>query len=333
MKAITVKTPGDSSQLQIGEVSTPVPTDTQILIKVKYFALNRMDILQREGKYPVSADFSPILGVEASGVVEDVGQKVKLFKKGDEVFGLMTGGAYAQYAVMEESLTMHKPDTLSMVEAAAIPETWFTAYQALFTVGEMKKGQDVLIHAGASGVGLAAIQLAREAGAKNIFVTVGSDDKVKFCQELGARAINYKQEDWCQIIKQETSGKGVDILIDVVGKNYWQSNMDILAVDGHMVILASMSGTIIDKMDISILLRKRLRIEGSNLRIRSVEYQSILRDAVYNEVVVKHMATHDGQMKVFIDKVFPWEQIIDSHQYLESNVSKGKVVIKVTDNE
>ncbi|KAG1085524.1 hypothetical protein G6F42_021363 [Rhizopus arrhizus] len=243
MRAVLVKTPGNASQLSLGNFEKPTPKDTEILVKVKAFALNRMDILQREGKYPVAVNVSPILGVEVSGTVESVGKDVKGFKVGEAVFGLMPGGAYAEFAVLEESLTMHKPEALSFEEASAIPETWFTAYQALFFVGEMKKGQDVLIHAGASGVGIAAIQLAKEAGANRIFVTVGSDEKVKFCESIGAtKAINYKTENWSDVILQETDKKGVNVLIDFIGKDYWKQNIEVLGLDGHMVILAFMSG-------------------------------------------------------------------------------------------
>ncbi|KAI8328032.1 NADPH:quinone reductase-like protein [Blakeslea trispora] len=334
MRAVLVKTPGDASQLYLGDYEKPTPKDHEILVKIKCFALNRMDLLQREGKYPVPPGASPILGVEVSGIVEHVGKDVTKFQPGDAVFGLMPGGGYAEYAVLHESLTMHKPDALSFEQAAAIPETWFTAYQALFFVGQLKKGQDVLIHAGASGVGIAAIQLAKDAGAHRIFVTVGSDDKVKFCESIGAtKAINYKTENWSDIILNETSKKGVDVLIDFIGKNYWSQNLDVLGLDGHMVILAFMSGTLIEKFDISVMLRKRLKIEGSNLRARSVEYQTKLRDAIYQNAVSNHFAKQDGTLKLFIDKVFNWEDIIDAHKYLESNQSMGKIVIKVTENQ
>ncbi|KAI7903112.1 uncharacterized protein BX663DRAFT_509597 [Cokeromyces recurvatus] len=334
MRAVIVKKPGDASQLTLGEYEKPTfTTDTQILVKVKCFALNRMDILQREGKYPVPIGGSPILGVEISGTVESVGKEVKEFKVGDAVFGLMPGGAYAEYAILEESLAMHKPENVSFEEASSIPETWFTAYQALFFVGEMQKGQDVLIHAGASGVGIAAIQLAKEAGANRIYVTVGSEEKVKFCESIGAtKAINYKTENWSEVILKETDKKGVNVLIDFIGKNYWNQNIEVLGVDGHMVILAFMSGTLIENFDITALLRKRLRIEGSNLRARSLTYQAKLRDAIYENVVLKHFAQKDGILKVFVDKVYDWEDIIDAHKYLESNQSKGKIVVKVTEN-
>ncbi|KAG2237218.1 quinone oxidoreductase [Thamnidium elegans] len=334
MQAVIVKQPGDASQLVIGTYDKPIPKDTEVLVKIKCFALNRMDILQREGKYPVPISGSPILGVEISGTIEAVGKKVNDFKVGEAVFGLMTGGAYAEYAVMESSLTMHKPEGLSFEEAAAIPETWFTAYQALFFVGEFKKGQDVLIHAGASGVGIAAIQLAKDAGANRIFVTVGSDEKIKFCESIGAtKGINYKTENWSDVILKETGGKGVNVLIDFIGKDYWSKNTEVMAADGHWVILAYMSGSVIDKVDISFFLRKRVRIEGSNLRARTLEYQASLRDAIYNHAVANHFAKHDGVLKVYVDKVFNWEDIVDAHKYLESNQSMGKIVVKVTPNQ
>ncbi|KAI9354244.1 hypothetical protein BD770DRAFT_136470 [Pilaira anomala] len=333
MQAVIVKTPGNADQLTIGTYEKPTPKHTELLVKVKCFALNRMDILQREGRYPVPATCSPILGVEISGTVEAIGKNVTDFKVGDEVFGLMPGGAYAEYAVIESALTMHKPENLSFEEAAAIPETWFTAYQALFFVGDLKKGQDILIHAGASGVGIAAIQLAKEAGANRIFVTVGSDEKVKFCESIGAtKAINYKSENWSEIILKETEGKGVNVLIDFVGKDYWFKNMEVMGLDGHWVILAFMS-TIIDKVDISPLLRKRVRIEGSNLRARTVEYQAKLRDEIYSHAVENHFAKKDGVLKIYVDKVFNWEDIVDAHKYLESNKSMGKIVVKVTPNQ
>ncbi|KAL7328279.1 hypothetical protein PS15p_206573 [Mucor circinelloides] len=333
MRAILIKELGDASQLYLGQVEKPVPKATEVLVRVKAFALNHMDILQREGKYPVAVKVSPILGVEVSGIVESVGKDVKEFKVGEAVFGLMSGGAYAEFAVLQEALTMHKPEALSFEEAAAIPETWFTAYQALFLVGEMKKGHDVLIHAGASGVGTAAIQLAKEAGANRIFVTVGSEKKIEFCESIGAtKAINYKTQNWSEVILRETDNKGVNLLIDFIGKDYWKQNMEVLGVDGHMVFLDFMTGSHVEDFDISVLLRKRLRIEGSNLRARSLDYQRHLRNEVYQHAVLNHFAKHDGVLKVIVDRVFNWENISDAHEYLESNQSMGKVVVKVTTN-
>ncbi|KAG0175060.1 hypothetical protein DFQ28_002305 [Apophysomyces sp. BC1034] len=315
----------------MGEIPIPTPSDSQVLVKTKCFALNRMDIVQRQGNYPPPPGGSEILGVEISGIVESVGKNVTKFKPGDAVFGLMPGGAYAEYAVIEEGLTMLKPDALSFEQAAAIPETWFTAYQALFFVAELKAGQDILIHAGASGVGIAAIQLAKDHGARRIFVTAGSDEKCKFCESLGAtRAINYKTDDWAKVIAEETSQKGVDIIIDVIGKNYWHQNISILGVDGRMVILAFMSGYEIEKVDLRLFLKKRLRVEASSLRSRTIEYQARLRDALYEDVILNHIAKEDGTLKLFIDKVFDWKDIAKSHEYLESNQSMGKIVVTIS---
>ncbi|KAF7729122.1 hypothetical protein EC973_004890 [Apophysomyces ossiformis] len=347
MRAVIIKEPGDATQLYIGEIPRPTPTDTQVLVKTKCFALNRMDIVQRQGFYPPPPGASETLGVEISGIVESIGKNgeimnknitkkltqwfpVTKFKPGDAVFGLMPGGGYAEYAVIEETLTMLKPEALSFEQAAAIPETWFTAYQALFFVAELKPGQDVLIHAGASGVGIAAIQLAKQHGARRIFVTVGSDEKCRFCEELGAtNAINYKTEDWARLIAEETSQRGVDIVIDFIGKNYWHQNVESLAIDGRMVILAFMSGYEIEKADLRPLLKKRLRIEASSLRSRSLDYQGRLRDALYEDVILGHLAKKDGTLKLFIDRAFDWHDIVKCHEYLESNQSMGKIVVQV----
>ncbi|KAI7858573.1 NADPH:quinone reductase-like protein [Circinella umbellata] len=331
MRAVLVKQPGDASQLYIGEYPTPTPTDTQILIKVKCFCLNRMDIVQRQGNYPPPPGASELLGVEVSGIVESVGKNVTKFKPGDAVFGLMGGGGYAEYAVMEQDLAMPKPDALTFEQAAAIPETWFTAYQALFFVLGFKKGEDILIHAGASGVGIAAIQLAKQAGANRIFITAGSDEKTKFCESLGAtRGINYKTEDWAAVIAQETSNKGVNAIIDFVGKSYFENNLATLSIDGRMVILAFLSGPVLDGVNIGPLLRKRLRIEGSALRSRSLEYQVRLRDAIYKDVIQEHFAKPSESYKLFIDREFDWNDIVTAHRTMESNQTMGKLVVKVT---
>ncbi|KAI9253213.1 NADPH:quinone reductase [Sporodiniella umbellata] len=332
MRAVIVKTPGDALQLTLGEYETPKPKPTEILVKVKHFALNRMDILQRHGLYPVPSGASPLLGVEASGIVEAIGEKVAEFKVGDPVFGLMPGGAYAEYAVIEESLAMLKPEKLSFEQAAAIPETWFTAYQILFLVGKLQKQESVLIHAGASGVGIAAIQLAKEAGAKNIFVTVGSDEKVKFCESIGAtKAINYKTQKWEKEVLKLTDSKGVDLIIDMIGKNYWEQNIQTIAMDGRIVILAFMSGHMVDAVNLAAILQKRVSIIGTNLRARTVEYQEHLKTEIYKNAVLNHFAKEDGKLKIFIDKTFQWENIIEAHQYLESNQSMGKIVVQVTE--
>ncbi|CAO3598679.1 unnamed protein product [Absidia cylindrospora] len=331
MRAVLIKQPGDAQQLYIGEYPTPTPSETQVLIKIKSFCLNRMDIVQRQGHYPPPPGASELLGVEVAGVIESVGSTVTKFKQGDEVFGLMGGGGYAEYAVMEEKLVMPKPKELTFEQAAAIPETWFTAYQALFLVSELKKGEDVLIHAGASGVGIAAIQLAKEAGANRIFITAGTDEKVKFCKTLGAtHGVNYKTENWAEIIAKETSGKGVNVIVDFIGKNYFVDNIETLGLDGRMVILAFMSGAQVDGVNLGSILRKRLRIQGSTLRSRSVEYQAHLREEVYNHAIKGHFGCANGKFKIFIDSVYDWKDIIKATEHMEANRSMGKIVVNVS---
>jgi len=332
MKAVQVKAPGAAAtDLYIADYPKPIPRDTQILVKVKAFALNRMDINQRQGHYPPPPGASEILGVEVSGIVEEVGKDVKGFKVGDAVFGLLPGGGYAEYATIEQELAMHKPKNLSHEEAAAIPETWFTAYQALFFVADFQKGQSVLIHAGASGVGIAAIQIAKLYGASKIFVTVGSDEKVKFCEDLGAtKGFNYKNGDWVKELSEYNYGQGVNIIIDFIGKNYFTQNIDSLAVDGRLIMLAFLSGAEVEKVNLVPILRKRLRIEGTTLRSRSLEYQARLRDAVEKNLVNDHLAKPDhDHLRVLVDKVYNWKDVVDSHKYLESDQSKGKIVLKI----
>ncbi|KAI8069228.1 NADPH:quinone reductase-like protein [Gongronella butleri] len=329
MRAVLVKQPGDASQLYIGEHPTPVPSESEILVKVHSFCLNRMDILQRKGLYPPPPGASPLIGVEVSGTVVSVGSQVTKFKEGDAVFGLMGGGGYAEYAVLHEGLAMHKPANLSFEEAAAIPEAWFTAYQALFFVANFKAGESVLIHAGASGVGVAAIQLAKQNGAKHIIVTVSSEAKAAFCRSVGAtHAINYKTQDWAQVISEITEAKGVDVIIDPVGKDYFAKDLASMALDARLVILAFMSGAVVDNVDLGIVLRKRLQILGTTLRSRSISYQRALCTAVYEHVVVEGFA--QGKYKAIVDKDFDWNDIVTAHTYLESNQSMGKIVVHVS---
>ncbi|CAG8479270.1 5937_t:CDS:10 [Diversispora eburnea] len=241
----------DASQLYFGEISKPTPKENELLVKVKSFGLNRMDILQREGKYPLPPDITDILGVEIAGIVEEIGRSVTNYKIGDRVFGLIYGGAYAEYACLNESMAMLLPDQLTFQQGAAIPEVWFTAYQALHLLAQIKEGQEILIHAGASGVGLAIVQLAKMA--KAIFATVGSDVKIKYVEEIGAtKCINYKTEDFKEKILEFTNGRGVDIIIDFVGKDYWHKNIDCLVIDGSNV----------DNVDLSVFLRKRIRVSA-----------------------------------------------------------------------
>ena len=289
-----------------------------------------MDLLQREGHYPVPPQAGPILGVEFSGTITSLGPGVKeSFKIGDSVFGLAYGGAYAEYVAVSTHMLLHKPDHLSWEQAAGIPETWITATQALYLVGEFVEGKSVLWHAGASSVSIAGVQLSKVGGAKAVYVTAGAQDKIDFCvDELGAtKGFNYKTQDWAKEILDVTKEEGVDVVIDFVGQNYFQGNLDVAAKDGHVVTLGALSGTKLPAgVDIGAFVKKRVRYEGSTLRSRDPDYQGRLRDKL-EEYLEKF---EDGTFKIYVDKVFPWEEVVQAHELMEKNVSKGKIICTIS---
>ncbi|KAK4703350.1 NADPH:quinone reductase, partial [Phenoliferia sp. Uapishka_3] len=305
------------------------------LSQVYAFGLNRMDISQRQGHYPLPPGVSTILGVEFSGVVSE--SKSSKWKEGDEVFGLAFGGAYAEYIAVAAGMVTAKPKGVSWVHAASIPENWLTAYQALFLIAGMKPGQSVMIHAGASGVGLAAIQLANSFGASLVIATAGSDEKVKFIEQHGAKGINYKTQDFSEEVAKLTNGTGVNVVIDFVGPDYWSKNIASLARDGHMVLLGMLSGLKTkDVLDMGPLLFKRLRIEGTTLRSRSLEYQSsLLREFTEKAMqkVFSRCGGGEGESKdgldLVIHKVYSWKQIIEAHEEMEAAKNIGKIICEI----
>jgi len=269
------------------------------------------------------------MGVEFSGVVEAVGSKVKDFKEGDKVFGLAYGGAYAEYITNPSRMCIHCPEELSFEQAAGIPEVWFTAIQAMYLVGSLdpSKKERILVHAGASGVGLAAIQLAKAAGCAHVFATAGSEKKLELCRKSGAtRAINYREQKFNEEIKRDTDG--VDLIIDFIGQSYWDMNIDIAARDCRIVLLAAMSGGV-KEVDLLQLLYKRIRVQGSTLRSRDAEYQGNLRDK-FVELALDHLKS--GEFKAHIDKVYNWKQIEEAQRRMETNSGDGgKIICQVTD--
>ncbi|KAL8825966.1 MAG: hypothetical protein Q9170_007589 [Blastenia crenularia] len=288
-----------------------------------------MDLLQREGMYPVPPQAPSTLGVEFSGVIESLGGEQgedEEFKVGDEVFGLAYGGAYAEYIGVSTRMLMRKPVEMGWEEAAGIPETWITATQAMYLIGEFAPGKTILWHAGASSVSIAGIQLSKGDKAGAIFVTAGSQEKIDFCvKELGATAgFNYHTQDWAKEVLAATNGKGVDIIVDFVGQNYFQGNLDAAAKDGRIVHLGAMSGTKLPAgVDIGAFVRKRVRFEGSSLRSRDEEYQGRLRNTLVEHALP---LIKKGEMKVYVEKVFPWEEIVQAHKLMESNTTKGKII-------
>ncbi|KAL9009712.1 MAG: hypothetical protein Q9173_005286 [Seirophora scorigena] len=327
-------TSGPASFLHITTIPKPTPSPNSAIVKIRAFGLNRMDLLQREGKYPVPPQAPSTLGVEFSGVIESFGDEVREggeegFKVGDEVFGLAYGGAYAEFINVSVHMLIRKPEELGWVEVAGVPETWITATQAMYLIGEYAPGKTILWHAGASSVSIAGIQLSRGDGAGAIYVTAGSQEKIDFCvKELGATAgFNYRTQDWAKEILAATNGKGVDIIVDFVGQNYFQGNLDAAARDGRIVHLGAMSGTKLPAgVDIGAFVRKRVRFEGSSLRSRDEGYQGKLRDTLVEHAVP---LLRKGEMKVFVEKVFPWERIVEAHELMESNRTKGKIICTI----
>ncbi|MER2998526.1 NAD(P)H-quinone oxidoreductase [Pontibacter populi] len=327
MKAILVKQPGGPEQLIVGEYEQPLPNPDELLVKVHATALNRADTLQRQGKYPPPKGASPLLGLEIAGVVEEAGINCTRYKKGDKVFGLLPGGGYAEYATIDEAMAMPIPDNLSFEEAAAIPEVFLTAWQALVWLGKLRHGERVLIHAGASGVGTAAIQLARALKA-DVLVTA-SEGKLHACKELGAnKLINYQDPEvpFEDEVLAYTNNEGVDVIVDFIAGPYFNQNLDCLRLDGRLVILASLGGGKVDNVDLRKILTKRLQVIGSTLRSRSKAYQIELTKDLSQFALPLFK---EEKLKPVIDSVYSWEDVAEAHRYMEQNKNIGKIVLRV----
>lgn len=326
MKAVIIKEFGGPEQLTLGEWQTPVPTANEVLVKVHASALNRADTLQRKGVYPPPQGASPILGLELAGEVVEVGSAVSRWKEGDQVFGLVSGGGYAEYTVIHEDMAMPLPKGFSFEQAVAIPEVFLTAFQALRWLADIQPNETLLVHAGASGVGTAAIQLAQHMGAQ--VIVTASASKHQTCLDLGAKlAIDYKTEDFQARALEFTNGKGVDVIIDFIAAPYFQQNIEALAVDGRMVILALMGGTKVPGFNLAKMLRKRLSVMGSTLRARSQDYQIKLTQdlAAFALPLIEQ-----GKIKPVVDSVFDWAEAAEAHRYMEANKNVGKIVLKMS---
>lgn len=325
MKAIQVKAFGGPEQLYIGRYEKPVPGPREILVKIEATALNRADTLQRMGKYPPPKGESEIMGLEMAGTVAACGQQVNHWKEGDKVCGLLGGGGYAEYATVAEGMALPWPTGFEAVQAAAVPEVFLTAFQALRWLAQLQEGERLLVHAGASGVGTAAIQLARAMGAE--VLTTASAGKHQLCLTLGASlAVDYKTEDFADRVSDYTSGEGVDVIVDFIGGAYFQQNLQALAVEGRLVMLAFLGGAKPDAVNLRPILRKRLQIMGSTLRSRDLDYKVRLSQDL------KRFAWplfEQGTIKPVIDRVYDWSQAADAHRYMESNQSQGKIVLNV----
>ncbi|WP_027094219.1 NAD(P)H-quinone oxidoreductase [Cohnella thermotolerans] len=314
-----------TKMLRIGETEEPDRSAGDVLVRVKATALNRADLLQRRGLYPPPPGASPILGLEMAGVVEEGSGP---WKPGDRVMALLPGGGYAERVRIPAGMAMRIPDALSFEEAAAIPEVFLTAYLNLFRLGGLKSGQTALIHAGASGVGTAAIQLAREAGVRTI-VTAGSQAKRDACLALGAgEAIDYKAGPFAPRVREATGGRGVDLILDFVGAPYWEQNLASLAIDGKLIIVGTMGGAKVPELDLGHLLARRLQIIGTALRTQPKERKEELT-ADFAAFALPRFAS--GKLKPIVDSVWDWNEVEAAHARMESNANIGKIVLRITD--
>lgn len=325
MRAVVVSEPGEPEHMEIQDVPTPAPQAEEVLVKVHATALNRADTFQRRGHYPPPEGASDILGLEMAGTVVEAGSGVIDWHEDDRVFALLDGGGYAEYTVVHKDRLMAMPPGLSMREAAAIPEVFLTAYQALHWLGGVQSGHHVLIHAGASGVGTAAVQLTRRADA-HPYVTA-SAPKHDVCRDLGAEAtIDYETEDFAERIQAITDGNGADIIIDFIGAPYFQKNVEALAVDGRIIQLATLGGSTVEQVSLRRLMAKRAQLLASTLRSRSLTYKIELTQAFASDVLPQFI---DGNLRPVIDSTYDWTDVAEAHRRMENNENAGKIVLSV----
>ena len=326
MQAIINNTFGEPEVLQIGKAERPTINDDEILIAVKASAINRADTLQRMGKYPPPKGVSSIIGLEVAGVVEAIGKSVNKWKIGDRVCALLAGGGYAQYAKVHQDIAMSIPDNLDFLQASAIPEVFLTAYQALHWLGDMKRGETLLVHSAASGVGTAAIQMAKKNGLKVLGTASGG--KHELCEKLGADyLVDYKKADFEEaIISHLGKENAVDIVIDFIAAPYFKKNINLLAPDGRYILLALMGGTRVNEFSMAPILRKRLQIKGSTLRARSLDYKGKLVAAFMDDY---YDSLKDGSIRPIIDSIYDWQDVAAAHRYMEANKNQGKIVLKI----
>ncbi len=322
MKAVLYDRPGDPGVLYVGETPDPVPGPDEVLVRVHAAGVNRADTAQRRGNYPPPEGASPILGLELAGeVVAPVGP----WRAGDRLMAVVTGGGYAGCAAVPLKVAMRIPANLSFEQAAAIPEVFLTGYLNLFTLGRLQAGEIALIHAGASGVGTAAIQLARVAGAR-VFVTAGSEEKLARCRSLGAElTINYKTESFAPRVLEMTERRGVDVILDFVGAPYWDSNLMVLARGGRLMLIGFLGGSA-GQMDIGPLMTKNLTVTGTTLRRTPLPQKAALVKA-FSEFELPRFES--GELVPVLDTVYPLAQAAEAHRMMESNRNIGKIVLRL----
>jgi NADPH2:quinone reductase len=325
MKAIEISKPGNPDVLVAVERPTPSPAPGEVLVRVAAAGVNRPDVMQRMGHYPPPPGVTDIPGLEVAGVIERVGDGVGDWRVGDRVTALVAGGGYAEYCVAPAPQCLPVPANVDVVHAAAIPETFFTVWTNVFERGRLKAGESILIHGGSSGIGTTAIQLAHALGAR-VFATAGSAEKCAACERLGAaRAINYRDTDFVASVKEATGGTGVDVVLDMVGGDYFPRNMDALAMDGRLVSIAVLNG-VKATINILTLMQRRLTLTGSTLRTRPVAEKGAIATALRRHVWPLLEA---GTVSPVIHATFPLRDAAEAHRVMESGAHIGKLVLVV----
>ena len=323
MKVIDVPQPGGPEALVLVERPVPQPARGEVLIEVAAAGLNRADILQRRGLYPTPPGAPSHPGLEVAGTIAGIGVDVTEFKVGDAVCALLQGGGYAEYCCVDAGQVLPIPGSLDMIEAASLPEAMFTVWSNVFGFGRLQPGESLLVHGGSSGIGVAAIQLAAALG-HVVFATAGSADKCRFCESLGARrAIDYKSEDFVAEIARQTDGRGVNVVFDMVGGSYVPRNLQVLATEGRLVIIATQGG-VKGEIDVLRIMLQRLVITGSTLRPRSVEFKRAIRDQLLEKVWPLIAA---GRVRPIVDSVFALAEASKAHARMESSEHKGKIIL------
>jgi putative PIG3 family NAD(P)H quinone oxidoreductase len=323
MTAIEVREPGGPEVLIPVERPRPAVGREGVLIKVAAAGVNRPDIMQRQGRYPPPPGAPDIPGLEVAGTIEEVGGDVKDWRPGDEVCALVSGGGYAEYCAAPAPQCLPIPRGMDLVHAAAVPETTFTVWSNVFERGRLQRGESILIHGGSSGIGTTAIQLARARGAR-VFATAGTAEKCAACEALGAeRAINYRDADFVAEVREATGGRGVDVILDMVGGEYLQRNIESLAMEGRLVHIGQLGGSK-GHIDLTPLLRQRLTITGSTLRARSVPEKAAIARAVHQHV---WPLLESGEVRVLVHATFPLRDAAEAHRVMESSTHIGKLVL------
>lgn len=324
MRYIDTPSFGAADVMTLAEGVAPSPKEDEVLIQVKAAGVNRPDVIQRQGNYPAPADASPILGLEVAGEIIAVGAKVKAWQVGDSVCALTNGGGYAEQVVAPEAQCLPIPQDFTYVQAAALPETFFTVWSNVFDRAALKPDEVLLIHGGSSGIGTTAIQMAKAWGAK-VIVTAGSDDKCNACSNLGADlAINYQEDDFVEAVKEFTQGRGANVILDMVGGEYLQKNLKVAALEGRIVNIAYLQGPVA-KVNFLPIMLKRLVVTGSTLRPQSPKAKAAIAQALNQQM---WPLLDSGRIQPVIAATYPLEQVIDAHQLMESDAHIGKIILE-----